>query len=123
WQDFLEEIRSLIGEFPRLREVVAVNDEGFSTPDAGMRRHGDVAGSLDDEALIVYTSGTTGPPKGVVLTARNLLIDADGIADWHGFRPDDRLMCVLPLHPVNGTVVTLVTPVYFGGGAGLNRKF
>src|SRR2546425_146820 len=123
WQDFLDEIRSLLGELPRLREVVAVNDEGFSTPDAGTRRHGDAVGSLDDEALIVYTSGTTGPPKGVVLTARNLLVDADGISDWHGFGPDDRLMCVLPIHHVNGTVVTLVTPFYFGGGAVLNRKF
>jgi long-chain acyl-CoA synthetase len=85
----------------------------------GERAHG----SLDDEALIVYTSGTTGPPKGVVLTARNLLVDADGIAAWHGFGSDDRLMCVLPIHHVNGTVVTLVTPFYVGGGAVLNRKF
>ena len=123
WQDCLDEIRNLLGGLPRLREVVAVNDEGFSMPDAGMRRHGDAAGSLDDEALIVYTSGTTGPPKGVLLTARNLLVDADGIADWHGFRPDDRLMCVLPIHHVNGTVVTLVTPFYFAGGTVLNRKF
>jgi long-chain acyl-CoA synthetase len=123
WQDSLDEIRSLLGGLPRLREVVAVNDEGFSAPDAGTRTYGDAAGSLDDEALIVYTSGTTGPPKGVVLTARNLLVDADGIADWHGFGPDDRLMCVLPIHHVNGTVVTLVTPFYFGGGAVLNRKF
>ena len=51
----------------------------------------------------------------MVLTARNLLIDADGIAEWHGFGADDRLMCVLPIHHVNGTVVTLVTPFYFGG--------
>lgn len=79
--------------------------------------------SLQDEALIVYTSGTTGPPKGVVLTQENLLIDADGIADWHGFGPSDRLMCVLPIHHVNGIVVTLLTPFYSGGTAVLNRKF
>src|SRR3989454_4370866 len=35
----------------------------------------------------------------------------------------DRLMCVLPIHHVNGTVVTLVTPFYFAGGTVLNRKF
>ena len=69
-------------------------------------------GSLDDEALIVYTSGTTGPPKGVVLTVANLLTDADAIADWHGFGVNDRLMCVLPIHHVNGIVVTLITPFY-----------
>jgi long-chain acyl-CoA synthetase len=83
----------------------------------------DTGVSLEDEALIVYTSGTTGPPKGVILTAENLLIDADGITHWHGFGQEDRLMCVLPIHHVNGTIVTLVTPFYFGGGAVLNRKF
>jgi len=133
WQDSLEEIRSLHGRLPRLREVVTVGDEARREARHGRLFMDELAearpaspareGSLEDEALIVYTSGTTGPPKGVVLTARNLLIDADGIADWHGFGPDDRLMCVLPIHHVNGTVVTLVTPFYFGGGAILNRKF
>ena len=77
----------------------------------------------ETEALIVYTSGTTGAPKGVVLTHGNLLADAQGIANWHGFTEADRAMCVLPLHHVNGTVVTLVTPLLTGGSVVLNRKF
>jgi long-chain acyl-CoA synthetase len=77
----------------------------------------------DDEALIVYTSGTTGHPKGVVLTQSNLLVDAAGIARWHGMTPGERMMCVLPIHHVNGTVVTLVTPLAYGGTAVLCRKF
>ena len=79
--------------------------------------------SLDDEALIVYTSGTTGLPKGVVLTQYNLLIDAKAIAEWHQMTPDQRMMCVLPIHHVNGTVVTLITPMYYGGSVVLNQKF
>ena len=78
---------------------------------------------LDDEALIVYTSGTTGHPKGVVLTQYNLLVDAETIAAWHGIGPGDRMMCVLPIHHVNGTVVTLLTPLVAGGTAVLNHKF
>jgi long-chain acyl-CoA synthetase len=117
-----------------LRHVVAVNDEGF-LEGAGRGASGkgeassmtsslaSLASSLDDEALIVYTSGTTGPPKGVVLTVENLLTDADAIADWHGFGADDRLMCVLPIHHVNGTVVTLITPFYCKGSVVLHRKF
>jgi long-chain acyl-CoA synthetase len=77
----------------------------------------------DTEALIVYTSGTTGAPKGVLLEQYNLLVDAHGIAAWHGFGPGDRAMLVLPIHHVNGTVVTLMTPLYSGGSIVLNRKF
>jgi acyl-CoA synthetase (AMP-forming)/AMP-acid ligase II len=78
---------------------------------------------LHDEALLVYTSGTTGNPKGVVLVHYNLLVDAMAIAEWHRLSDDQRMMCVLPIHHVNGIVVTLMTPLYFGGGVVLNQKF
>jgi acyl-CoA synthetase (AMP-forming)/AMP-acid ligase II len=78
---------------------------------------------LDDDCLIVYTSGTTGNPKGVVLTQRNILADSAAIAAWHGITPETRMMCVLPVHHVNGTVVTHVTPMLAGASLVLNRKF
>jgi acyl-CoA synthetase (AMP-forming)/AMP-acid ligase II len=77
----------------------------------------------DQEALIVFTSGTTGNPKGVVLTQRNLLEDARAISEWHSIDSVTRMMCVLPIHHVNGTVVTLCTPFYAGGSVVLNEKF
>jgi long-chain acyl-CoA synthetase len=89
---------------------------GAEPPDAGPLRR-------DDEALVVYTSGTTGAPKGVVLAHGNLLADAAGIAAWHRLGRGDRMMCVLPVHHVNGLVVTLVTPQVFGGGVVLNDRF
>lgn len=134
WRDCYEEIKALQPSLPLVREVVAVNDEAFldgvghgargtreaPPPTSGLMPH---AASLDGEALIIYTSGTTGPPKGVILTVANLLIDADAIAGWHGFGAGSRLMCVLPIHHVNGIVVTLVTPFYCKGSVVLNRKF
>jgi acyl-CoA synthetase (AMP-forming)/AMP-acid ligase II len=83
----------------------------------------DKAVTIEDEALIVYTSGTTGNPKGVVLTQHNLLADAKGITEWHGMTNAQCIMCVLPIHHVNGTIVTLVTPMFFGGTVILNQKF
>ena len=77
----------------------------------------------EDDALIVYTSGTTGPPKGVVLSQQNLLVDAEGIAAWHGLGENSRLGCVLPIHHVNGLVVTLVTPFVVGASVVLWRRF
>ncbi len=77
----------------------------------------------ESEALIVFTSGTTGAPKGVLLNQRNLLEDARSIANWHNIDEDTRMMCVLPIHHVNGTVVTLITPFYAGGSTVLNQRF
>lgn len=134
WHAYAEEMTDLQREIPSLRQVIAVDKDGSfkrighaMTPMAhsrslSMNASADT-GALDEEALIVYTSGTTGAPKGVVLTVANLLTDADAIAEWHGFGLNARLMCVLPLHHVNGTVVTLITPFYCKGSVVLNRKF
>ena len=77
----------------------------------------------EDDALIVYTSGATGNPKGVALTHYNLLADGMAIAEWHQLADDQRMMCVLPLHHVNGIVVTLIAPLYAGAGVVLNQRF
>ena len=134
WHDCLDEIVSLASTLPFIRDVIAIEDEGLR-PDEGRGARGQGqksipasrrlphASRLRDEALIVYTSGTTGSPKGVILTAENLLIDAEAIAAWHLIGEDDPWMCVLPIHHVNGCVVTLVTPFYSKGRIVLNRKF
>ncbi len=132
WHGCIEELLPLQADLPALRLVITGDDQGFigrnhrgkdgkacAAPPSGGPHHG----SLEDEALLIYTSGTTGPPKGVVLTVRNLLTDAEAIADWHRFGAADRLMCVLPIHHVNGIVVTLITPFYCKGSVVLNRKF
>lgn len=79
--------------------------------------------SLDDRALLVYTSGTTGPPKGVVLSQYNLLVDAMGISQWQAITGNQRMICVLPIHHVNGIVVTLMTPLYVGASTVLTQRF
>jgi len=134
WHSDVEEVNGLQRDLPALQHVIVLNDEGFmemnghgvrdkKRPPSRVSSQPLHTFSLEDEALIVYTSGTTGLPKGVVLTVENLLIDADALATWHHFGENDRVMCVLPIHHVNGMVVTLITPLYCRGSLVLNRKF
>ena len=75
---------------------------------------GDVADSSDDDdggepgdgpALVMYTSGTTGLPKGAVLSRRAVAADLDGLADAWGWTSDDTLVHGLPLFHVHGLIL------------------
>lgn len=78
---------------------------------------------LFNDALLIYTSGTTGNPKGVMLQQINLFADCGSIAEWHSIDENTRMMCVLPIHHVNGIVVTMITPMLAGSSFVLNYKF
>ncbi|MBN4665229.1 AMP-binding protein [Pandoraea nosoerga] len=78
---------------------------------------------MRDVALLMYTSGTTGLPKGVLLTHGNLLANAGFISAEHRLTPDDRVLAALPLYHINGLVVTLLTPLFHGGSVVMAPKF
>ncbi|WP_225096920.1 acyl-CoA synthetase [Streptomyces sp. CoH27] len=69
-----------------------------------------------DPALIVYTSGTTGPPKGAVLSRRALATTLDALADAWQWTEDDVLVHGLPLFHVHGLVLGILGPLRRGGG-------
>lgn len=133
--EYMARLRSLIHEAPDLRTIVVVGAGAAEVDADGTVSFGAIVSDeaaptvepvrdlMNAECLIVYTSGTTGNPKGVLLAHGNLLADANGISRWHGIDAATRMMCVLPVHHVNGTVVTLVTPMYAGSSVVLNRKF
>ena len=117
--DYLDKIYSLNGKINI--KIIVFSENLFSELPESFPHNNFVI--QDTEALIVYTSGTTGNPKGVVLTQGNLLVDSKAIAKWHKIFQGDAMMCVLPLHHVNGTVVTLLTPLYANGRIVLNDGF
>ena len=99
------------------------DESGAKSADVPLSDGGAAMANLDDEALLVYTSGTTGTPKGVILSQYNLLVDAQGISQWQAISGNQRMMCVLPIHHVNGIVVTIMIPLYVGGSTVINRRF
>ena len=74
-------------------------------------------GSDDDPALIVYTSGTTGRPKGAVLPRRAISSNLDALAEAWGWTGDDVVTHGLPLFHVHGLVIGILGPVRRGGTA------
>lgn len=77
----------------------------------------------DDVALLVYTSGTTGRPKGVELTHANLMAMAKGINEAMGSGPDTHSLLILPLFHVNGIVVSVLAPLLAGGQTTIAGRF
>ncbi len=115
-------LEKLINSDPK-GKILIVDFDNFTFNNYDDMLNLDFSVNKENECLIVYTSGTTGNPKGVVLTQYNLMADAFAISNWHDLHNDDVMMCVLPIHHVNGTVVTIMTTMFYGGKLILNQKF
>ncbi len=76
-----------------------------------------------DIALLMYTSGTTGEPKGVLLSHANLLASARTVAAWHSLTCDDRVLSSLPLYHINGQVIATLAPFVSGGSIIAPHRF
>ena len=72
------------------------------------------SGEGDQRAVIFYTSGTTGAPKGVPLTRANLAYQMEVAQDTGLIRPEDRVLLPLPLHHVYPFVIGFLAPLKLG---------
>jgi long-chain acyl-CoA synthetase len=68
----------------------------------------------EDPALLFYTSGVSGRPKGVPLSHRNLLANLRALLEVRVYRPDERLLLPLPLHHVYPFMIGLLAPFALG---------
>ncbi len=74
-------------------------------------------------ALLMYTSGTTGQPKGALLTQANVLHAGRAVCEWHGLTGADRVLSSLPLYHINGQCIATVAPFVSGGSIVAPHKF
>jgi malonyl-CoA/methylmalonyl-CoA synthetase len=74
-------------------------------------------------AMMVYTSGTTGRPKGVVTTHRTLRAQVESLVEAWGWTAEDRVLLVLPLHHVHGIVNVLCCALWSGAVCEILPRF
>lgn len=77
----------------------------------------------EDLAVILYTSGTTGKPKGAMLTHRNLASNADSISNLLELDENDRVIAVLPIFHVFCMTVCLNAPIACGATVLIQPRF
>jgi fatty-acyl-CoA synthase len=80
-------------------------------------------GSYGDPVLLVYTSGTTGRPKGAVLTQSNLFWNAVNSAHMHDLTGDDHVLTTIPLFHVGGMNIQTLPCLHAGGAVTLHGRF
>jgi long-chain acyl-CoA synthetase len=105
----------LARETSGLRSVISIDGGGDVRLDELARGDSPTpVRTRDDLAAILYTSGTTGKPKGAMLTHRNELVNAAMGAELLPLGPGDRVGMLLPLFHANAQVVTCVIPMMIG---------
>jgi acyl-CoA synthetase (AMP-forming)/AMP-acid ligase II len=79
--------------------------------------------TADAPAMLMYTSGTTGEPKGVLLTHANMIGAGQVVAAAQELTASDRVLSALPLYHINGQCIATVGPVVSGGSIVMPHRF
>jgi acyl-CoA synthetase (AMP-forming)/AMP-acid ligase II len=114
---------------PARRDAIAVSVIDVDAPGAGAADdarewlHGLPPVEPQTPALLMYTSGTTGTPKGALLRHANLVAAGRAVSAWHGLGASDRCLSSLPLYHINGQCIATITPFVSGGSLVAPHRF
>jgi long-chain acyl-CoA synthetase len=108
-------------------EMIDLDGEGERSWREALRRHPNAdplprRGGADDVAALLFTSGTTGRAKGVMLTHSNLLHNVEAVVQAFEFGPEDRFLSVLPLHHTFECTAGFLCPLRVGASVAYARS-
>ncbi len=101
---YLEDIRETVGTLDKVKAYLKMR--GILTPPAPK--------SGKEPAVVLFTSGSEGVPKGVVLSAQNLLSNTAQVRSHVGFTPDDKVFNAMPLFHAFGLTGGMIMPIMSG---------
>jgi len=115
----------------RVRQAAAHRDIRFVRTDevAGPESSRDTSSTVLPEidpgrpAMMIYTCGTTGRPKGAITTHANISAQIEGLVEAWAWTKDDRILSVLPLHHVHGIVNVLGCSLWCGARCDILPRF
>lgn len=111
------------GGFPADQTLSFARSKDLENAVSGLTPHPLYPSERDAESSLLYTSGTTGPPKGAVLSDEAFLSGGRELAQAIGIRPDDRIIVALPLFHTNPQVYAVMTALTTGCSLALLEKF
>ncbi len=122
-QQLRDAISQLSPQHPDGIQLVVIESDAAEAHAGFGERALDAAINGSTPALLMYTSGTTGKPKGALLTHSNLLHAGRSVCDWHSLTENDRVLSSLPLYHINGQCIATVAPFVSGGSIVAPHKF
>jgi long-chain acyl-CoA synthetase len=116
-------LREALGNARRPIELVVVDPNAAHVLGSDIPERHIAPVSEAHDALLMYTSGTTGVPKGVLHTHRSVVAGGEYTSRAHELSREDRVICSLPLYHINGQIVTAVAPLVHGGSVVMPHRF